>query len=387
MFDESTPSLEQRQITFMDSSLRDGEQTPGVVYTPEAKVQISSKLDEIGVESIDAGFAAVSEEERQAIRKIVAEGFRFRVYTLCRSRKEDIDHAIACGVDGVLLFAPTSEIMIKAKFGDDLVAIQRQILEMAETAIKYAKDKGLYVTFGAEDSTRTPLDYLLEVMGRADEAGADMLGFADTVGVMSPHRFYQMISRIRQAFPHKKIKIHCHNDYGLANINSVAGVLAGADDVDVTIGGLGERAGNAALEEVAMTLKHLYGAPIRLNTEQFQSAVQLVQKLSGVRLAPNKSVVGPNAFAHESGIHTHAVLNNPLSYEPYAPEEVGNVRRIIFGKHSGRNTVKKILENHGVTVQQEGLEKVLDHLKLQSAELTEDRVLQLYQQMVSQPHS
>lgn len=379
MFAQSFPSLKGRKISFMDSTLRDGEQTPGVVYSAEDKLAIARKIDEIGIESMDAGFAAVSAAEREAIKRIVKEGLQTtKIFTLCRSRKEDIDDALECGVDGVLLFAPTSDIMIKAKFGEDVTLHKKRIINMAREAIRYAKDKGLIATFGAEDSTRTDMGFLQELLGVVTEAGVDILGFADTVGVMSPHKFYTMMKEIRTAFPDQYIKVHCHNDYGLANINSIAGVLAGADEIDVTIGGLGERTGNACLEEVAMALKHLYEAEIHLDTTLFRSAADLVQRLSGITLAPNKAIVGDNAFAHESGIHTHAVMNNPLSYEPFKPEEVGNRRHIIFGKHSGKNTVQRILENEGVVPDERIVELVLNEIKNHNA-LTESQVIQLYQ--------
>jgi methanogen homocitrate synthase len=381
MFDAPIHSLHERKITFMDSTLRDGEQTPGVVFRPDDKLAIAKILDQIGVQSIDAGFAAVSEQERKAIRRIVDEKLRLKIYSLCRSKKEDIDYAVECGVDGVLLFAPTSEIMLKAKFSDDISAVRKKILEMVKESISYAKDKGLYVTFGAEDSTRTNIEYLKEVMAEAVEAGSDMLGFADTVGVMSPHHFYSMMKEIREAFPNQLLKVHCHNDYGLANINAIAGILAGANEVDVTIGGIGERTGNTSLEEVVMALKHLYHAEIEMDTSLFTPAAQLVQRLSGINLAPNKSLIGQNAFAHESGIHTHAVLNNPLSYEPFSPEEVGNQRRIIFGKHSGKNTVEKVLENHGFRPDENQLQMLFEKIKNHQELLSEPDVIQLFQEL------
>jgi isopropylmalate/homocitrate/citramalate synthase len=381
MLDDPIHSLHERKITFMDSTLRDGEQTPGVVFTPDDKLAIARILDQIGVQSIDAGFAAVSEQERKAIRRIVDEKLRLKIYSLCRSKKEDIDYAVECGVDGVLLFAPTSEVMLKAKFSEDISTVRKKILEMVKESISYAKDKGLYVTFGAEDSTRTNIEYLKEVMAEAVDSGSDMLGFADTVGVMSPHHFYSMMKEIRGAFPNQLLKVHCHNDYGLANINAIAGILAGADEVDVTIGGIGERTGNTSLEEVVMALKHLYHAEIKMDTSLFTPAAQLVQRLSGINLAPNKSLIGQNAFAHESGIHTHAVLNNPLSYEPFSPEEVGNQRRIMFGKHSGKNTVEKVLENNGFLPDENQLQMLFEKIKNHQELLSEPDVIKLFQEL------
>lgn len=382
MFEAPIPLLQDRKITFMDSTLRDGEQTPGVVFGPEDKLAIARMLDQIGVQSIDAGFAAVSGQERMAIRRIVDEKLNLKIYSLCRSKKEDIDYALECGVDGVLLFAPTSEIMMQAKFSDDIPTVRKKIISMIKESISYAKDKGLYVTFGAEDSTRTNLEYLKEVMAEAVEAGSDMLGFADTVGVMSPHHFHAMMKEIRDAFPSQRLKVHCHNDYGLANINAIAGILAGADEVDVTIGGIGERTGNTSLEEVVMALKHLYQADIEMNTSLFTPAALLVQRLSGIQLSPNKSLIGPNAFAHESGIHTHAVLNNPLSYEPFPPEEVGNQRRILFGKHSGKNTIEKVLANHGFQPDENQLQCLFEKIKSNQDLMSELEVIKLFRDLV-----
>lgn len=334
---------------FCDTTLRDGEQAPGVVYTPEQKVAIAEKLDAIGVESIDAGFPATSEEERFAIKQICDHGLNLRVMTMCRVNREEIDLAVNCGVGGVILFIPGSDIHLKAKFGGEIKETRAMLMRKAREAIVYSKEKGLVVEFGLEDATRTNFDFLLEVLAMGDEAGADYLGTTDTVGMMTPETMYRFVKSIVRQFD-KPIGVHCHNDFGLATANTVAGLLAGAGYCSPTANGMGERAGNASLEEIIMIMKLLYKQDLKYNTQLLGDLSLDIERFSGIQMDPFKPVVGRNAFSHESGIHTHGMLKDPLTYEVLNPALVGRERRFIMGKHSGRHLVQHVLEINGFDV-------------------------------------
>lgn len=334
---------------FCDTTLRDGEQSPGVSFTPQQKVEIAQLLDEIGIESIDAGFAATSAEERLSIRMICELGLKLRVMSMCRVNKEEIDLAAECGVNGVILFIPGSDIHLKAKFQTDLSETRKILMNKSMDAIKYAKDKGLYVEYGLEDATRTDMNFLLEVLHMGNEAGADLLGITDTVGASTPERMYTFVNKLVHEF-NKPIGVHCHNDFGLATANTIAGLLAGGGYCSPTVNGIGERAGNASLEEIIMSLQVLYGQDLKYNTKLLGRLSELVEKYSNIQMDPFKPVVGRNAYSHESGIHTHGMLKDPLTYEILNPESVGRTRKYVIGKHSGKHVVKYVLESNGFTV-------------------------------------
>ncbi|MEM3360307.1 MAG: 2-isopropylmalate synthase [Candidatus Bathyarchaeia archaeon] len=348
------------KIRIFDTTLRDGEQTPGVSLTPKEKVRIAKKLDELGVDAIEAGFAASTKGEFEAIKMIANENLKAEVFSFARGSKKDIDAVIDSGADAVFLVIPASEIHIKNKLGKTY----EQVLELAEECIQYAKNHGLKVEFGAEDATRSEASFLKKLIATSIEAGADVVTPCDTVGVLTPERAYAFYAYLTKSFPGVTFGVHCHDDFGMAVANSIAALRAGAKEVHATINGIGERAGNAALEEIAVALKLLYGVDVSLKLSLLYEISMLVSRLTGVQVPPNKAIVGENAFTHESGIHTHAILNDPTTYEPIPPSLVGRTRRFVVGKHAGSRGIKAVLNEMGIFPNEEQLRDILSKVKM-----------------------
>ncbi|MEM2986865.1 MAG: 2-isopropylmalate synthase, partial [Nitrososphaerota archaeon] len=345
-------------MRIFDTTLRDGEQTPGVSLTPEEKLIIAKQLDKLGVDVIEAGFPATSKGEIEAIKLIANENLKAEICALSRTTKSDIDSVIDCNIKSIHLFIATSDIHLKYK----LEMTREQVLEKAIEAIDYSKAHGLTIEFSAEDATRTDIDFLKKFYENVCKAGVDRINVPDTVGIMTPKKFYDLILELKKVV-NKPISVHCHNDFGMAVANSLAGIEAGATQIHVTINGLGERAGNAALEEIVANLEILYGYKTNIKTNLIYETSKLVSQLTGIYVQPNKAIVGENAFAHESGIHTHGVIKNPLTYEPIPPEFVGASRRIIVGKHAGSHGLKENLKNIGFDVSDEQLSEILKRVK------------------------
>jgi 2-isopropylmalate synthase len=342
-----------------DTTLRDGEQMPGVALSVDEKMEIALALDEAGVDMIEAGFAAVSRDEHIAVRQIAKEVSRAEVVSLARMMKSDVDAAVSADVDVVHVFIATSDIHLKYKLGISREEALRRIGEVVE----YAKSYGVRVLFSAEDATRSDLSFLAEAYKTAVEAGADEINVPDTVGVMTPSRMAYLIRYLRERLPPVPIHVHCHDDFGMAVANTITAIENGADVAQVVVNNFGERAGNAALEEVVAAVHYLLGMRTNVRLEKLYELSQLVSKLFGVAVPPNKAVVGENAFSHEAGIHVHGVLNNPFTYEPMRPEDVGNRRRIVLGKHSGRHAVEWALKNMGVEPREELVNYVMETVK------------------------
>ncbi len=345
-------------MKFLDTTLRDGEQTPGVSLVPENKLRIAQRLDELGVDFIEAGFAAVSEGELESVRLIAKQGLRADVSSAARGTKGDIEAVIKSEASTISMIIPTSDLHIECK----LRKTRDQILKTTEECVSYAKAHGLKVELLAEDATRSDFEYLTKVFLVAVDAGVDRIIPCDTVGILTPDRSAEFYSNLK-----KKIKVplgvHCHNDFGMAVANSIAALGSGAEEVHATINGLGERAGNAALEEIVVSLKTLYKLNLNIKTELLYGTSQLVSRLTGVHVQPNKAVVGENAFTHESGIHTQGMLANPLTYEPIAPELVGCVRRISPGKHSGSHAIRADLANMGLKPTEVQFKEIYNRIK------------------------
>jgi len=332
---------------------------PGVALSVDEKMEIALALDEAGVDMIEAGFAAVSSDEHIAVRQIAKEVSRAEVVSLARMMKSDVDAAVSADVDMVHVFIATSDIHLKHKLGISREEALRRIGEVVE----YAKSHGVRVLFSAEDATRSDLSFLVDAYKTAIEAGADEINVPDTVGVMTPSRMAYLIRYLRERLPPVPIHVHCHDDFGMAVANTIAAVENGADVAQVVVNNFGERAGNAALEEVVAAVHYLLGMRTNVRLEKLYELSQLVSKLFGVAVPPNKAVVGENAFSHEAGIHVHGVLNNPFTYEPVRPEDVGNKRRIVLGKHSGRHAVEWALKNMGVEPREELVNYVMETVK------------------------
>jgi 2-isopropylmalate synthase len=346
------------KVRIFDTTLRDGEQTPGVTVTPEQKLQIAIKLDELGVDAIEAGFPIVSQGEMKAISDIVKQGLKAEICGLARATETDIDAAIKCGLNYVHTFIATSDIHLQYK----LKMTRDQVLDRAIKAVEYAKKHGLRVEFSAEDATRSERPFLIQVFKAVTDAGADRIDIPDTVGYATPQYITDLVTEVKAA-TRLPISMHCHDDFGLAVANSIAGINAGAACAHVTINGLGERAGNASLEEFVMALQCLYNRGHNIKTTSLYEISRFVSNTMGIVVQPNKAIIGENAFGHESGIHTHGILNNPLTYEPISPELVGRKRWLQAGKHAGAHGIRAMLEEFGIKPTEEQLHAIVEKQK------------------------
>ena len=345
-------------ITVYDTTLRDGEQTPGVCLRTPEKLQIARKLDELRLHQIEAGFPVVSHEEKRSVKAIADENLDAQILALCRTKKEDIDTALDCNVDGIITFLGTSALHLKHK----LKVSQEDALNICMNSIEHAKDHGLFVAFSAEDATRTDLDFLKNVYKKAEIYGADRVHIADTVGAISPQGMDYLVRELKKEID-IEIALHCHNDFGMALSNCISGLLAGASAVSTTVNGIGERAGNTSLEELVMTLLLIYGVDLDFNIKVFYELSQMVEELTNMKVPENKPIVGKNVFRHESGIHVDAVIEEPLTYEPFLPELIGHQRQIVLGKHSGCRAVKAKLNECGIDVTKDELCKIVGMVK------------------------
>lgn len=350
--------MKKRAVKVLDTTLRDGEQTPGVALVPEQKLEIARALDDLGVDIIEAGSAITSEGERRAIKLISDAKLKAEVCSFVRALRSDVDAALGCGVDGVHLVVPTSDIHLKYKLKKDREEVKRMALDAA----RYALDQGLNVEFSAEDATRTDPAFLRELFSAAVELGVQRVCVCDTVGVLTPERARELFSDLAKAIK-VPIAAHCHDDFGMATANTLAAVQAGALEVHVAVNGLGERGGNAALEEVALALAQLYGVETRIKLNKLYPISKLVERLTRMPVPPTKSVVGENAFAHEAGIHAHGVLAYPPTYEPISPELVGHHRKLVFGKHAGSHAIESELHRMGLQPTKEQVREIFEQVK------------------------
>jgi D-citramalate synthase len=352
---DTTALADVGDVQFLDTTLRDGEQAPGISLTPDEKARIARKLDDAAIDVIEAGSACTGPGERETIARVCDLDVDATVTSFCRGIQGDIDLAMDCGVDGINLVVPASDKHVTEKVGTS----REENVESTADLVRYAKDHDLWVEVIGEDGSRADLDYLAALMEAALEAGADRVCYADTVGHATPDRTLEVVSTLADLGP---VSTHTHDDLGLAVTNALVSVAAGADLVHGTINGIGERAGNVALEEVAIALDHGYGIEPMDLTEVYDLA-QLVANLTGIPLAPNKAVIGENAFTHESGIHTDGTLKDDEMYEPYPPAKVGRQRRLALGKHAGRAGVSAALVERGVDLDDDRLDEVVSRVK------------------------
>jgi 2-isopropylmalate synthase len=346
------------KVRIFDTTLRDGEQTPGVSITPEQKVQIAIKLDELGIDAIEAGFPVVSHGEAIAIKNITKQGLKAEICGLARAVKSDIDAAINCDLAYVHTFIATSDIHMQFK----LKMNRQQVIERATWAVEYAKKHGIQVEFSAEDATRSDRAFINEVFRAVASVGVDRLDIPDTVGYATPQYIEEIVKDVQTNIG-LPISMHCHDDFGLAVANSISGINAGAICAHVTINGLGERAGNASLEEFVMALQCLYGRKHNVKTELLYETSRFISNTMGIIVQPNKAIIGENAFGHESGIHTHGIINNPLTYEPISPDLVGRKRWMQAGKHAGAHGIKAMLEGFGIKPTEKELYDIVEEQK------------------------
>jgi len=356
--------MKDNEIKIVDTTLRDGEQTAGVVFSKAEKVQIARMLDELGVHQIEAGVPVMGGDEEEAIKAIVKSGLKASIMGWNRAVISDIETSLRCGVDAVAISISTSDIHIKYK----LRKTREWVLESMVKACEFAKKHDVYVSVNAEDASRTDLDFLLQFAKAAKEAGADRLRFCDTVGIMEPFTIYDVVKTIIDKTG-LAVEMHTHNDFGMATANALAGIKAGATWVGVTINGLGERAGNAALEEVVMALKYIYNIDVGIKTYKLKEVCEYVAKASARELPVNKAIVGKKIFAHESGIHADGVIKYPKTYEVFTPEEVGGERQIVIGKHSGTHALIRKFQEYAIQLSEEDAQELLKRVRELAVEL------------------
>lgn len=350
--------------------MRDGEQTPEVSFTLDEKLKLAQQFDTLGIDIIEAGMPVVSKGDFEACKQISHLGLNAQIIGLARLSQKDIDDVIGADMNAIHVFIATSDLHLR----DKLKMTREQVIESISTWVAYAKSHFDVVEFSAEDATRTDLDFLLQANTTAVEAGATRINIPDTVGTTTPKAFAYVIEKNREVLPSNvKICVHCHNDFGLAVANSLAGVESGAEVVHTTFLGIGERAGNASFEQVATSLYALYGASMSINFKELYKTSKLVERFSNIRIPVQFPLIGKNAFRHESGIHAHAVIQNPRTYEPLTPELIGYPRSdeladiisqsITIGKHTGSHSLKAKLDELGVTYTEEQFTEIFERLK------------------------
>ncbi|MFZ5944118.1 MAG: homocitrate synthase [Bacillota bacterium] len=354
----------KKKILFVDTTLRDGEQTAGVVFAKREKIQIAKMLDNLGVDQLEVGIPVMGGEEQEAIGEIANCNLKASIMAWNRAVINDIKESIKCGVDAVAISISTSDIHINHK----LNSTREKVIKSMVEAANYAKSYGMYVSVNAEDASRTDFDFLVSFATAAKKAGADRLRYCDTVGILNPLETYERIKSLKEAVD-IDIEMHTHDDFGMATANAIAGIMAGATHVGVTVNGLGERAGNAALEEVAMALKHLLKYEMNLNTTKFLELSRYVSQASNRELPVWKAIVGTNMFAHESGIHADGTLKHPQTYEVFEPGEVGLQRQIVIGKHSGTAGIKQKFREYSTEISDQEAQDILERVREASISL------------------
>ncbi|VYU61733.1 homocitrate synthase [Clostridium paraputrificum] len=353
-----------RQIYVVDTTLRDGEQTAGVVFANEEKLAIATMLSDLGVDQLEVGIPTMGGDEKNAIKSIVKRNLKSSIMAWNRAVISDIQESIDCGVDAVAISISVSDIHIKNK----LKTSREWVLENMVKSVEYAKKNGLYVSVNGEDASRADREFLIKFMKAAKEFGADRFRYCDTVGVMGP---FQIEEEIKCLHDNTKldIEMHTHNDFGMATANAIAGLRGGANYVGVTVNGLGERAGNAALEEVVMALKFVYDCDVDMDTTMFREISEYVSKASGRELPIWKAIVGTNMFAHESGIHADGAIKNPKNYEAFDPSVVGLERQIVIGKHSGKAAIVNKFKEYNIELSNEEASVILEMVRSTSVRL------------------
>lgn len=373
-------NLNKKDIKIVDTTLRDGEQTAGVVFANHEKVTIAQMLSDLGVNQLEVGIPAMGGDEKNAIKAICKKNLKSSIMAWNRAIISDIEKSIDCGVDAVAISISVSDIHIKHK----LKTSREWVLENMIKSVEFAKKNGLYVSVNGEDASRADTDFLVDFIIKAKKAGTDRFRYCDTVGIMEP---FSIKDRIKELVTRTNmdIEMHTHNDFGMATANALAGVLGGANHIGVTVNGLGERAGNAALEEVLMALKHVYGYKIDVDTTKFKEVSEYVSKAAGRELPAWKAIVGSNMFSHESGIHADGAIKNPKNYEAFAPSEVGLERQIIIGKHSGKAAIVNKFLEYGIDIDEklakEILEKVRELSIMLKRRLFDKELVQIYKDL------
>jgi len=345
---------DKKQINIIDTTLRNGEQTAGVVFSKHEKLRIAKMLDEIGLPEIEVGTPALGEVERDIIKAIVNSGLKSKVFAYCEADPQHVEYAVQTGVKNVILNISTSDIHIKKKYNKNRTWVVNRLKEV----IRVAKKNDLNFIVSAEDATRTDLEFLLKILHIAKKRGAYRFRICDTVSRFDPFRTFLNINSIANSviFP---LEVYNHNDFGMATANGMAAIRAGATSIVVSVGGLGEGTGNAALEEIVMALKYLENVELGITTTRFREIAEYVAKASARAIPVWKAIVGTNVFAHESGIHADGVIKNPKNYEVFNPSEVGLTRQLVVGKHSGSHTILHKFKEFGIDLTDKEANEIL----------------------------
>lgn len=361
-----------------DSTMREGEQSPGVAFSPSAKVELARRLSDLGITAAEIGTVAMGGQEAEAARRLVATNLPIKLIGWNRGKRSDLENSFRCGLDSVHIGLPASDHHLSSKFNKS----RQWVIETMQELVAFAKNEGAWVSVSAEDSGRADIDFLVQYARAVRDAGADRMRVSDTVGVLDPFGTQTLFERLTAEIDFD-FQPHMHNDFGLATANTLAAVRAGATHVHMTVLGLGDRAGIAPLEEVVMGLGHHLGIETGVKTEQLLDLCSFVAKLAGREIPSNKPIVGRSVFEHESGIHVDGVLKDATTFEPFEPGLVGGERRIIIGKHSGSSALQAVLADQGIETDRDELQSLLAAVRLEadhlSRSLTPKELVALYQ--------
>jgi 2-isopropylmalate synthase len=349
------------KVVFWDETLRDGEQTPGVFFSVEEKVELAKAIDTLGVGIMNCGIPAVSAKELESVKQIAHLGLKARILAAARTVRSDIDACLKTDAPECSPFIAASPVHLKYK----LKMTEDEAVDKAVDAVQYAKDHGLKVTFVTEDTVRADLDFVGRIYNAAIEAGASRVLYCDTVGVATPPMLHWWFAEVRKRIKLRGAEegVHFHNDFGMATANCLAAIEAGIPVINTTLAGLGERSGNAPFDEIAMALELLYDYRTGVQVDRIYAVTKRVEELSGFPIAVSKPVTGYNAFTHESGIHTDGVIKHTLTYEPIQAEALKRGRRFVFGKHTGARAVEARLQEHGLAASKDQVQAIVQAIK------------------------
>ncbi|HKM09976.1 MAG TPA: homocitrate synthase [Candidatus Methanomethylophilaceae archaeon] len=379
---EDVIKLLGNRLNICDTTLRDGEQTAGIVFSNLEKYMIAKMLDDAGVQQIEAGIPTMGADEKQAVKHIASMGLNASILGWNRADINDINTSIDCNVDSVAISMSASDIHIESKLKKD----RQWVLDKVYESVSYAKDHGFYISCNGEDSSRADMDFLMEFVNTAKEAGADRFRYCDTIGREQPFSTYDKIKRIIDETG-MEVEMHMHDDFGMATANCIAGIHAGAKFASTTVMGIGERSGNSPLEEVVMTAKLLFDIDSGIDPLKFKNLAEFVSRAAGRPIMVSKPFLGSNCFSHEAGIHADGIIKDAINYEPYDPELVGLERSLVIGKHSGRNTLITVLTEMGAEIDKESATRLLDVVRRASVQMhrsiSHEELYYLYKDMQS----